>query len=120
MGYSTERVVGVWVGNADNEPMLDVSGIDGAGPIWRDIMIAAHHTEPEPFKPSRNIISVSLCAPSGMLPCRYCTQRHVERFIKGSEPTNVDNQFRPIYIDSRTVLPAGVDTEEEFVVERVI
>ncbi len=31
--------VGVWVGNTDNEPMSSISGVTGAGPIWRMIML---------------------------------------------------------------------------------
>ena len=38
IGYTTDYVVGVWAGNNDNSPMVDVSGIDGAGPIWHDTM----------------------------------------------------------------------------------
>ncbi len=41
VGYTPDLVVGVWTGNADNEPMTDVSGIDGAAPIWHDFMEAA-------------------------------------------------------------------------------
>ncbi|MER3515348.1 MAG: hypothetical protein C4310_13925, partial [Chloroflexota bacterium] len=29
IGYTPDLVVGVWVGNADNSPMYDVSGISG-------------------------------------------------------------------------------------------
>lgn len=39
IGYTPEYVVGVWVGNSDGSPMEDVSGITGAGPLFRDIML---------------------------------------------------------------------------------
>ncbi|HEX7734992.1 MAG TPA: transglycosylase domain-containing protein [Ktedonobacteraceae bacterium] len=39
LGYTTNLVVGVWSGNADNKPMANnVIGITGAGPIWNDII----------------------------------------------------------------------------------
>ena len=38
VGYTPNLVVGVWVGNADNSPMLDISGVSGAGPIWHHFM----------------------------------------------------------------------------------
>src|SRR5690606_31519938 len=41
MGFTTEVAVGVWVGNTDNSPMLNVTGVTGAGPIWRAVMDAA-------------------------------------------------------------------------------
>lgn len=42
VGWSQEILVGSWVGNNDNSPMTRVaSGITGASPIWRRIMLAA-------------------------------------------------------------------------------
>lgn len=39
IGYTSSVVVGVWSGNADgNDPMENVIGITGAGPIWHDII----------------------------------------------------------------------------------
>ncbi|GHO88937.1 transglycosylase domain-containing protein [Dictyobacter formicarum] len=38
IGYTPDVVVGVWVGNANNEQMNDVIGISGAGPIWHSVM----------------------------------------------------------------------------------
>lgn len=42
VGYTPEFTVGVWVGNFDNTPMQDVSGVTGAGPIFRDVMLHLH------------------------------------------------------------------------------
>lgn len=40
VGWTRNAIVGVWVGNNDNSPMLQVaSGITGASPIWRRIMV---------------------------------------------------------------------------------
>ncbi|MEZ4710001.1 MAG: transglycosylase domain-containing protein [Caldilineaceae bacterium] len=102
VGYSTQRIVGVWVGNADNTPMLDVSGIDGAGPIWRDLMLAAHAQTPPPFQRPDHIVELSICGPSGLLPTPACQQSRRERFIAGTEPTQPDNQFQTIAIDLAT------------------
>ncbi|MEL7434978.1 MAG: transglycosylase domain-containing protein, partial [Chloroflexota bacterium] len=38
MGYTPNLVVGVWVGNADNTPMVEVTGVSGAGPIYNQFM----------------------------------------------------------------------------------
>jgi len=119
IGYSTERVVGVWVGNADNTPMLDVSGIDGAGPIWRDLMLAAHAHAPAVFPRPAGIEEVTICAPSGLLPTQYCPRTRRERFLAGSAPTEPDNQFQPRRIDLATQRTATADTPPEQISERV-
>ncbi len=119
IGYSTQRIVGVWVGNADNTPMLDVSGIDGAGPIWHDLMVAAHQATPPAFARPADITDVQVCAPSGLLPTRYCGRVHTEHFIAGTEPTQVDDQFQPLVVDLATGLLADATTPAERRAERV-
>lgn len=46
MGYTTDYTVGVWAGNNDNSPMVNVTGVDGAGPIWHDAMMMAEQGHP--------------------------------------------------------------------------
>ena len=41
MGYTSDYVMGVWVGNDNNTPMNDILGVDGAAPIWHDSMLTA-------------------------------------------------------------------------------
>lgn len=47
IGYTPEFTVGVWVGNFDNTPMQEVSGVTGASPIWRDIFLHLHQRHPQ-------------------------------------------------------------------------
>ncbi len=119
IGYSTERIVGVWVGNADNKPMLDVSGIDGAGPIWHDLMLAAHPQIPPAFPRPSDIEEVNICAPSGLLPSPTCPRTRNERFIRGTAPTQTDNQFQSIAIDIATGLHATTETPPARIQNRV-
>ena len=113
VGYSTQRLVGVWVGNADNAPMFDVSGVDGAGPIWHDLMRLAHPRTPPPFVRPPQIVETQICAPSGMLPTPECPRLRNERFIAGTEPTDPDSQFQRITLDLATGLPATDATPPE-------
>lgn len=46
VGYTTNLVVGVWAGNDDNSPMVNVTGVDGAGPIWHETMLLAEKGYP--------------------------------------------------------------------------
>ena len=119
VGYSTARVVGVWVGNADNTPMLDVSGVDGAGPIWHDLMVAAHPVAPPAFPRPADVVDVKICAPSGLLPTPACPRVRVETFIDGTQPTQLDDQFQLVAMDSRTGLPATAATPSDQVREEL-
>jgi membrane peptidoglycan carboxypeptidase len=99
VGYTPEVVTGVWTGNADNAPMQDVSGITGAGPIWRDFMLAVTANQPAaPFLVPDGLTQAEICADSGLLPGPddgafvTCPDRRREWFIAGTEPAKVDRQ----------------------------
>ena len=123
MGYTPELVAGVWVGNADNTPMKDVSGITGAGPIWHDFMTGVLAGQPAaPFSVPDGVLQQEICADSGLLPAAGTTQdratgaevvpcpaRRLEWFIAGTEPRKVDQQHVRMLIDGQTGLPAHAD-----------
>ncbi len=46
VGYTSDYVIGVWAGNNDGSPMVHVSGVDGAAPIWHDSMLLAERGHP--------------------------------------------------------------------------
>jgi penicillin-binding protein 1C len=46
IGFSRRYTVGVWVGNGAGDPMWDVSGMDGAAPVWVELMDALHAGDP--------------------------------------------------------------------------
>jgi penicillin-binding protein 1A len=46
LGYTSDYVMGVWAGNNDDSPMLNVTGVDGAAPIWHDSMLLAEQGLP--------------------------------------------------------------------------
>ena len=51
VGFTTDIVVGVWVGNDDNSPMDKVTGGDLPAKIWRDFVIEAEKIMSEPAAP---------------------------------------------------------------------
>jgi membrane peptidoglycan carboxypeptidase len=116
MGYTPELVAGVWVGNADNTPMKDVSGITGAGPIWHDFMTAVSRGRPAaPFAVPAGLVEQEVCADSGLLPAEAsarveangvqvvpCPARRVEWFIEGTEPHEIDREHMAVMVDNRT------------------
>jgi penicillin-binding protein 1A len=46
IGYSSNHIAGVWVGNDDHSPMKRVTGGGLPAQIWHDIMIAADGNQP--------------------------------------------------------------------------
>jgi len=46
VGYTSDYVIGVWAGNDNGDPMVNVSGVDGAAPIWHDSMLLAEKGHP--------------------------------------------------------------------------
>jgi len=120
VGYTPDLVVGVWVGNADNQPMERVSGVAGAGPIWHDFMETALKSSPtREFERPDGLIDLDVCAMSGLLPTPYCPFTTRIAFIAGTEPTQPDNLYRPIEIDVATGLPATSDTPRDRIATRV-
>jgi 1A family penicillin-binding protein len=105
VGYTPELAVGVWVGNADNSPMIGVTGVDGAAPVWREVMLAAVPGETASgFVRPAGIESAAVCLPSGMRPTDSCQRRRMELFASGTAPANDDEYYRALLICE----PAGV------------
>ncbi len=87
VGYTSSLVVAVWAGNFDARPMGRVSGISGAGPLWRQVMrLAASRYEPREFPRPDGLTELDVCPDSGLLAGPDCPGRRTELFIRGSEP----------------------------------
>jgi 1A family penicillin-binding protein len=120
VGYTPDLVTGVWVGNADNEPMYHVSGITGAGPIWHDFMDWALKGRPATdFVRPDGLVEVEICALSGELPSRNCAHRRRELFIEGTDPVEACDVHQVVRIDAATGLQATETTPPQRVRERV-
>jgi membrane carboxypeptidase/penicillin-binding protein len=120
IGYTPQLVAGVWVGNADNSPMVNVSGIHGAAPIWHQFMEEALKGKPPlAFRQPSGLVSVEICADSGMLPGHYCPHRRREWFIAGSEPKEGCTMHRLVLLDRRDRELATEHTPPEHVVEEL-
>lgn len=89
-GYTSDRVVGVWVGNNDNTPMSYVaSGITGASPIWNNIMrLNLSETTPHRFAEPTGLIKVAMCGKNIPASCGGCSDPKNEYFLPGTEPTD--------------------------------
>lgn len=103
VGYTPQLVVGVWVGNADYTPMVALSGVDGAAPIWHRVMRAALAGKPEVWYPRpAGLERATVCTLAGQLPGPWCGPQHEEWFIAGTTPTTTEAVYQWVDVDIRT------------------
>lgn len=91
VGWSTKAVVGVWVGNNDNSAMKEVaSGVTGASPIWRKIMLKTWEKyKGDDFVPPAGVESRLVDNISGY-PEHDGYPSRVDYFVRGTVPTEPD------------------------------
>jgi membrane peptidoglycan carboxypeptidase len=144
VGYTPDLIVGVWTGNADNEPMQHVSGVVGAAPIWHDVMETLLKGRPvRQFVEPPGMVQVTVCADSGLPPAQgegveteafgtgngdqrsgigdwesghpaRCPRTITELFIEGTQPTRTDDWHWWFVLDTRNGLLASPDCPPEF------
>lgn len=88
IGYTSDRVVAVWVGNNDNSAMSYVaSGITGASPIWNSIMRKQLDADnPHHFLIPSNVTSLPICLSTNSPACNWCQQTRTEFFLENNQP----------------------------------
>ena len=94
IGYTRAVTVGVWVGNFDRTPLVNSSGVTGAGPIFHAIMLAAERRvvgglpqlgEPPTEARADNVERRAICALSGMPAGPWCPAQVDEWLPGGTE-----------------------------------
>lgn len=94
VGFTPERVVGVWVGNADGTPMQEVSSVSGAAPIWRAVIDLTSSAEVATWpEPPEGVVELTVCAPTGLRPGADCPEPTAEWFVRGTEPAGTEQVF---------------------------
>ncbi len=115
IGYTPTVVAGVWVGNNDNSPMNPAiaSGVTGASPIWRRIMLEAIELKKKAdFEKPENVVAVQVDTVGGGMPTGGKPTRS-EYFVKGTEPTSESSIYKKkddkIYLWIRESDPVSTD-----------
>lgn len=120
LGYTPSLVVGVWAGNADYQPMRNVSGVSGAAPIWHQFMRAALSGVPDqPFPRPEGLVQVEVCRLSGLLPTPDCPYRRQEWFLNGTQPSQQDSYYHQVVLDLASGRLADENTPPERQVTRL-
>ncbi|MGV8120934.1 MAG: penicillin-binding protein 1C [Candidatus Xenobiia bacterium LiM19] len=120
VGYTSQYTAGVWMGNFDGKEMKKVSGITGAGPLFRNVMRFLHKTSrPADFYRPDGIVEFPVCPSSGAVPSNACPQCMKELFILGREPHERCTVHREVTVDTRTGREASSQCPEMFAKRRV-
>lgn len=78
VGYTTDYVMGVWTGNDDNSPMVDISAETSAAPIWHDAMLLAEQGQPiRSFQNPGGLIRATVTYPDGVTSTDWFLPGHV-------------------------------------------
>lgn len=117
IGYNPDIVTGVWVGNPDNTPMVNTTGLSGAAPIWSQFMQVAVQSltggKPTPFTRPAGVVERVVCAASGTEPSGHCPSQRSEFFAYDQLPPSKDQDlWVDIEIDTWTGLRASAACSE--------
>jgi penicillin-binding protein 1C len=108
IGYTAAHTVGVWVGDFDGRPLGGTSGVIGAAPIWRDVMLALYAKEtPPPFDAPADVETVAICPLSGARVGPACPSALSELFPQGHSPEPTCAFHHRVHIDTRNGLLAA-------------
>jgi penicillin-binding protein 1C len=111
LGYTPAVTVGVWAGDFSGKPMQNVSGVSGAGPLFRDILqLVAGGRPAAAFQEPPGIVRAEICPLSGLRPGPRCTGIIREVFAAGTEPRAICALSHEQAAPGRGGGPAGVGT----------
>ncbi len=122
LGYTPQVVTGVWVGNADNSDMINISGVAGAGPIWNDFM-RTYHSDKTALNfqvPPDGMLQVEICQETGTQPSEACERRTTDWFSTSARPLGPEHDlFRRIRLQRDSNRVADDNTPDDQVEERL-
>ncbi len=124
IGWTPSILVAAWVGNNDNSPMGDVaSGVTGAAPIWRRIILEALKNKPqEDFVKPDNVVAVTVDSLGGGLPVEGQLTRS-EYFIQGTEPQGPSPIYKTLKVskaDGNKIASQSEIDKNEYEVKKFI
>ncbi len=121
LGYTPQLVTGVWIGNADNSEMRDISGVSGAGPIWGEFMSYAHSGLPvEQFIPPAGVRQYETCADTGTMPSDACPERRQRWFAEDRPPLPQERDlYQKVRFDRNSGQLANEFTPRDAIEEKV-
>ena len=98
-------VVGVWMGNSNNEPNKGSLSLDSSAPLWSAITTAVSQGSPiASFRAPDGLSIETVDAFTGLAPGPYTTKTVKELFLPGTEPTERETIRVGLEIDAASGL----------------
>lgn len=124
LGYTPQRVVGVWVGARDAQPASEAGQMEvpasAAAALWHAVIQTASKDQPPlDWNMPAGVSSLAVCDPSGLLPTRDCPAVVNEVFLAGNEPASFDSLYQLVPINRVSGHLATLFTPADEVEERV-
>ncbi len=112
IGFTPDLVTGVWNGydNRNGQTYLPYTGAYIPVLTWNEIMTKAVRERPRDWERPKGIVSVEICAKTGLLPSSRCPKKTSEWFTRGTEPKDFDlkNWTNPVQaVQEEVVWPDG-------------
>ena len=86
VGYSSDLVIGVWVGFDDERP-VGLTGAQAALPIWIDIARRVIPSETQTFVMPTGVVTRTIDPKTGQLATSQCPEQVPEVFVEGTAPS---------------------------------
>jgi membrane peptidoglycan carboxypeptidase len=124
LGYTTKLAAGVWTGNnRDDEGNISIyaDGVNVAAPIWKQFMTEALKDTPsENFPVPEGIKEVTISTLTGKLPGPNTPENQTksEIFASFSVPTEIDDSYSQVEVDTRNNMLANQYCPPAFVGKR--
>ncbi len=100
VGFNSNYTVGVWLGNLDQQPMLQISGSSGPALVLRAVFNELNrYNKTRALYLSPKLVQMPICRKTGELATANCPSR-MEWFIPGTEPAAVieKKSIKKIYL----------------------
>ncbi len=123
-GYTDRYTVAVWTGDFAGNPMNQLSGAIGAGPLFANVAKlvvdrgAVPHVPPRPLAPE-GVEETSVCPLSGMAPGPHCPTAVSVYVPVGGAPREPCTWHRKLRLDVRNGLLASDRCPDRLVTEKV-
>lgn len=120
VGTTTRYTVGVWAGHFDGRQMQDVSGVTGAAPLLREVLVLLHQAEAPQAPPRPGSLQLrQVCSLSGQAAGPNCPQK-VGEWLGSAQAPQACAWHRQWPVDKRNGLLAGPACDPSQVEQRAL